>query len=64
MVSLTVEGLSVRLGRHVAVRDVAVTLEPGQLARNPGVNNLAPELAKTRNKKDRLKGSLRRKSYK
>lgn len=38
MVSLTVEGLSVRLGRHVAVRDVAVTLEPGQLVGIIGPN--------------------------
>ncbi len=38
MVSLAVEGLSVRLGRHVAVRDVAVTLEPGQLVGIIGPN--------------------------
>ncbi|MBV2147763.1 ABC transporter ATP-binding protein [Sphingobium sp. AS12] len=38
MVTLGVEGLSVRLGRHAAVRDVSMTLEPGQLVGIIGPN--------------------------
>lgn len=38
MVTIVAEGLSVRLGRHAAVRDVGVTLEPGALVGVIGPN--------------------------